>query len=124
MLKIKKIKPILNDEGITLEWCKNITGKQVSIYMRNKGVKFAQHYHKGEDPSKNPERFFLIKGKVKFSCSNMSGSEKEEFIVSEGHEALISPNIIHSAIALEDSIFIEYRTTPFDKNKSDTYSMK
>ena len=57
IMKIEGVDP--NDSrGRTWEWRK--VGKQVTILERKKGAVFGQHYHKGEDSSKNPEQFFLV----------------------------------------------------------------
>lgn len=112
---IQKVDEIISEKGSTIEWCKGILGKQLSIYYRSKGVEFAKHYHTGADPSKNPERFFLLKGKVKFIIDN------DEYVIEEKHEVLIYPNVVHTAIALDDVIFVEYRATEFDPENSDTY---
>lgn len=118
---ISTIPSINTEKGVTYEWCKNLPGKQVSIYFRKKGTKFANHFHKGEDPSKNPERFFLISGKVEICCEIAGKTQK--FTVNPGEEMLIYPPTKHWAEALEDSIFIEYRATPFDPSHSDTYPL-
>lgn len=118
---IRTIPPITTEKGTTYEWCKNLPGKQVSIYFRKKGTKFANHFHKGDDPSKNPERFFLISGQVEIICE-INGSKKS-FLVNPGEEMLIYPYTKHWAKALKDSIFIEYRETPFDPSHSDTYPL-
>ena len=46
--------------GPTYEWCKGLLGQQVTIFYRNAGIIAGNHYHKGNDPSKNPEFFFLL----------------------------------------------------------------
>lgn len=123
MLKVRvsKIPSIDTPKGKTIEWCKKIPGLQVSAYYRKKGTRFAEHYHKGEDESKNPERFLLLSGKIEFTCSALDGSEQTTFTVNAGQEVLIYPEVVHSAVALEDSIFIEYRSTVFNPDNSDTY---
>ncbi len=116
----QKVPSIENEKGITVEWCKGIPGKQVSIYYRNAGQSFADHYHTGADSSKKPERFFLISGKVSFFCEDMKSKETTSFILTSGMELLIEPFIYHKAEALEDSIFLEYRMTEFNPKDSDT----
>jgi len=117
---IRKVTAIKNERGTTIEWCKGMSGKQVTIYTRKSGQEFADHYHTGADISKNPERFFLITGNVSFHCEDMNTKESASFILTSGMELLIDPYIYHKAKALEDSIFLEYRMTEFDSNHSDT----
>jgi len=121
---IRKLKPIEeNDRGKVYEWCKGVDGKQVTVYLRNKSVKFGCHYHRGDDPSKNPERFFLIKGKVKLFAKNLKTGEELETTIDEGTEILIEPWIYHEMKALTNVIFIEYRKTPFKKERVDSYKL-
>jgi dTDP-4-dehydrorhamnose 3,5-epimerase-like enzyme len=120
---IRTVPAIENEKGRTIEWCRGLPGQQVSVYYRKKGQQFAHHFHKGEDPAKNPERFFLIAGKVEISFFDPDTQEKEKQIIEAGEEMLIYPQVHHEAKALEDSIFIEYRETVFDPNRSDTYPL-
>lgn len=117
---IKKIPTLKDKKGITLEWCKNEEGKQVSIYYRKRGTHFAQHYHSGSDPSKNPEKFLLLTGKIKLIYIDSKSSQKIERIISPCTEIRIPPFTKHNVIAIEDCIFIEYRSTVFDKHNPDT----
>ena len=121
--QVTTIPKIVNEKGITIEWCRGVTGKQVSIYVRKKGTRFAQHYHSGIDPSKNPERFFLVSGKVKFTFVDFDKKNREEVTVTEHQEMLIYPNVPHLAEAIEDSVFVEYRQTKFDQLNSDTHPL-
>ena len=123
-LQINKIQSANSKDkrGVTYEWCKGKPGLQVTIYQRMKNSSFANHYHKGDDPAKNPERFFLIQGKVRLKAQNRLGQTLDE-IISEGYEILISPGVYHSFEAVTDVIFIEYRSTAFDKNKTDSYPL-
>ena len=123
-IEIIKI-PIVNPEdtrGPVYEWCKGQSGMQVSIFKRKLGITFGNHYHLGADPSKNPEKFFLIKGKMKLKAKNLTSNEIFETIIEEGTELLIYPKIWHSFESLADVIFIEYRSTVFDKNNPDVYT--
>lgn len=122
-LIIRKIDPASKEDlrGPTYEWCKGLNGLQVTIYKRKKGSLSGTHYHKGNDPSKNPERFFLVEGQLLLKALNRQGQQLEE-VIKAGTEFLIYPNILHSMKALTNIIFLEYRTTVFDKSNSDTYS--
>lgn len=116
---ISTVSKIVNEKGTTVEWCKGLPGKQISIYYRDKGSSFAQHYHTGKDASKNPERFFLISGKVQFWIEVSDHCIVQETLLP-GQEMLIYPFVKHQAVALEDSIFIEYRSTVFSVDMNDT----
>jgi hypothetical protein len=119
-IQINKLKEITDSKGIVIEWCKDLPGKQVTIYHRKAGITFGEHFHKGEDPSKNPERFFLIKGKLKLSATNKN-QEKFEEIIEENTEIIISPYVFHKMEAITDVSFIEYRSTVFNPQMSDTF---
>lgn len=122
----KKISPANpdNDRGKrTWEW-KFLEGHQITVYHREEGESFAEHYHKGDDPAKNPERFLLIKGKMSATFVGPSGIPEEEIFdaVENPVEITIFPNIMHGMIALTNCCYVEYRPTYFNPAKSDTYN--
>ena len=119
-IQINKPPLITDSKGTVIEWCKNFPGKQVTIYHRKAGTVFGEHFHKGEDPSKNPERFFLIKGELRITATNKKG-EKFGDIVTENTEIIIEPYILHKMEAITDVSFIEYRSTIFNPQLSDTF---
>ncbi len=106
-------------------WIYNWThrdGKETVIMLIRKGYRAGGHYHKGQDPSKKPERFFVAKGKAKVLFATEEGTlEMKEKIVEEGEILTIPPKMGHLVKALEDLILIEHRETPFDPERSDTY---
>lgn len=120
---IRKVEPVTASDprGKTYEWCRGILGLQISIYERKAGHSFGGHFHTGIDHSKNPERFFLIIGKLE--CCFIDGYTDELFTaeVSEGNELIIPARVLHYMKALTDSIFIEYRPTMFDKSNPDSF---
>lgn len=121
MREIKKISPIeMEDfEEFNYEWTLP-RGKQIIVRIRKKGSKLAGHYHKGEDPSKKPEKFFLAEGKMKVTLIDQE--ENKEFITLEqGHSLMIPPFIAHQFEAIEDIILLEYRITPFNREKQDIH---
>jgi len=118
MFKIRDI-PEVNPQdvrGWTREW-KQPGGHQITIYRREPGVEFGGHFHKGDDPSKNPEKILVIVGAMELIFGD------ESVIVSEGQEIIIYPETPHSARVVGDKevIYIEYRNTHFDKDHPDTY---
>ncbi len=116
--KIQQVNP-RDRRGPTYEWCKSTPGMQVSIYHRRTGSVFGEHYHKGIDPSKNPERFFVVAGKARLRAYN--GRRRLNVVIREGTEVLISPYVYHSYEALTDFYFIEYRSTVFDRKNEDSF---
>ena len=106
--------------GPIYEWCKGLPGRQLTIYERKKGLSLGNHYHKGEDPSKNPEILFLAKGEFRLVAYDKQG-QRFEADVQEGNEIKIYPNVLHSLETLTDIILLEYRSTVFDRAKPDTY---
>mgnify|MGYP001600946164 CR=1 FL=1 len=123
-VKIDRLEPVDPKDwrGPTREW-KFPDGHQITVFERKKGTKFGMHYHKGEDPSKNPERFYLVRGCMKATFTSRNSEEREEHVVEAGQMFEIHPNVYHAMEAIEDCVFIEYRVTHFDREKPDTYSV-
>ncbi len=92
----------------------------VTVLDRKAGVKFGGHYHIGTDPSKNPEKLFIAKGKVRAVFQTHEGY-REEVILEQGQEIIIMPHICHAFLALEDCLILEFRISWYDKNSSDTH---
>lgn len=103
-------------------WCSGLPGKQITLYFRNKGDPCGGHFHKGEDPSKNPERFLPLQGRLHLYTFN--GKRLQDFHLKPGQELIIPPNILHFLAIEEDSVFVEYRTTVFDRNHPDSYTFE
>jgi len=120
-VQINTVKPVNKDKTKpALNWCVGLPGKQVSVFYRRRGQKFGEHFHKGEDLSRKPERLLLVKGKMRYSAINLQG-QKMEAIVMSGQEIIVEPFVFHSVKALADVIFLEYRATIFDPKKDDIY---
>lgn len=120
---VRKVSPAKEGDprGRTWEWAKGVETRQITIYERTAGTgDFGAHFHKGEDPSKNPERFFLAAGKIRAVFEDLDGG-REEVVIEVGNEIAIAPRILHTLTALEDVILIERRVTVFDKEHPDTY---
>lgn len=98
-------------------------GKQITIYQRYRDEEFGNHFHKGGDPSKNPERFLLLNGIVYFWLEDKNGHRYTMVLdATDGPvEIMIRPYILHGARALADCCFIEYRQSKFDPAHTDTY---
>ena len=107
-----------DERGPTREW-KFPEGIQITIYERKRGSR-SKHFHKGEDPSKNPERLFLIKGKMRIIFE--TNGVWVERILTAGTELIIWPPTRHEVEVLEDAIFVEYRVTHFNPDEPDSHN--
>ncbi len=105
--------------GPIFEW-KIPDGRQITVCVRKKGTK-GGHFHKGEDPSKDPERIFVAEGKMEIVLSREEKTTR--IVLKQGDSIDIYPFIRHSFTFLEDTIVLEYRANYFDKNRSDTYPL-
>src|SRR3989338_2655143 len=117
-VKIECLNPAnLEDRrGPTTEW-KFPDGCQITVFERKKGTKFGGHYHVGGDLSKNPERFYLVKGRVRAKflvletlrvCGKLAvlvpvDKDKigEEYILTAGNTLTIWPYGYHEMEVLE-----------------------
>ncbi len=108
----------------TFEW-RHQDGRQITVYYRKYGNTSELHFHKGEDPSKDPEYFLLLSGELEFYFQTTEG-EEGKFVVSaiEGapQEIIIPPYVLHQITPLTDICYVEYRSTLFDPNSSDCYT--
>lgn len=107
----------------TWEW-KQADGRQITVYKRNKGESFAAHFHRGDDPAKNPELFLLIHGKMRAIFTEPSGLRKTVWLdATQGKpvELVIQPFVLHEMKAVTDCTYIEYRPRYFNPEHPDTY---
>ena len=117
LCEIKKAEPKSKDERE--EIFEFASGKNVLILKRKKGTVSGEHYHLGKAKSKNPEIFFLIKGKIEFYAEHVKTKEKQKTIVEENSLIIIPPMVYHKLKALTDIVFIELNNEP-DKYDKDT----
>lgn len=123
---IRKIDSATPDDprGAIYEW-KHEDGRQITVCLRKTGTKSGGHYHKGEDPSKNPEKLFVALGRAKIKLKGLCPDAViEEKLLERGDMVIIPPNIAHQLEILEDAVILEYRLTHFDKSKPDTYPVE
>lgn len=121
-VKIVKIAPVSRDSrGETRELFTGLPGRQMVLYKRKKGAVFGRHFHKGIDPSKNPERMFIISGRLEFFAYDGQSGETLRTKISGNTYLTIAKGIYHEMRALSDVFFIEYRSTIFDKENPDTF---
>ena len=119
-IEIRKLDDKSTDgRGAVREWMLKNPAVQITVFERKKGEKSGKHYHKGKDKSKNPERFLLVSGKIRFRAINLDTEEQIEKIISSGTELIIEKGIYHDMEMLSDSVFIEARRTMFDSENPD-----
>lgn len=95
-----------DERGTTAEITIDRAGKTLSIF-RKEGTVFGNHYHEGKEDTKNPEKFYLLHGKLKFEYRFVEEQTWEEVILDPPSKVDIYPNVIHRVTALEDSYMIE-----------------
>ena len=106
-----------DERGFVQEW-KFDDGHQITVLSRKKGGHFGHHSHTGADPSKDPERFFVLEGRVKVTWWD-ANNEKREAEMKGGDEILIPKDVPHCFDSLEDCWFLEYRVNHFDPSNVD-----
>ena len=106
----------------TWEW-KMREGTQVTALQRQKGEFFGNHFHKGADPSKNPERILLLVGVMKVEFLSRKGDYTEKVLDATNGpvELLVWPWHLHRFEGIEQCFYIEYRSTHFNPEAPDTY---
>ena len=96
--------------------------RQTTVYRRRAGDHSSVHFHKGKDPSKNPEEFYLFAGRAQFRFWNGVEAEAVLLDASRGPVKLqIWPGILHFMEAVSDCLYVEVRRTRFDRSHPDTY---
>lgn len=106
-IEITTYKVIGQDErGTTAEIVLDRGGSTLSIF-RKQGTVFGNHYHEGKEQTKNPEKFYLLHGKLKFEYKLVGEKEWSEVVVDVPSKIDIYPNIVHRVTALEDSYMLE-----------------
>jgi hypothetical protein len=113
-----------NTKGSVFEWKDFPVARlvQLTTIERKKGQLFGNHFHKGEDPSKNPEMFFLASGSLELRVKNKFTREASKTILHAGMGVVIKPHILHAFHPLTNIVGIEPRVSYFDKNHADCYS--
>ncbi len=118
--KITTVNPA-DQRGATFELWKGLDGKQVTLYRREAGSVFGNHFHKGLDPAKDPEYFFLLSGEARLYAKNGLTNEEIDLVVGPEYSFSIAKNIWHRFEALTDVVFLEYRNEVFDPAESDCF---
>lgn len=95
-----------DNRGTTSEIMLDRNGKALSIF-RKKGTVFGNHYHSGEQKTKNPELFYLLHGELKFEYRLLVSSEWIEIHAVAPVKIDIYPNVIHRVTAITDAYMLE-----------------
>jgi len=95
-----------DERGTTAEIMLDRGGNTLSIF-RKQGTVFGNHYHEGKEQTKNPEKFYLLHGKLKFEYKLVGEKAWSEVLVDVPAKIDIYPNIVHRVTALADSYMLE-----------------
>lgn len=96
---------------------------QVVVFHRKAGENFGAHFHKGLNPSKDPECLLLVSGKMR---ADFKGPRQAEWTtvdidaVAGPMEIVIPKKVLHAFFAYTDVLYIEYQTIKFAQNR-DTF---
>ena len=100
-------------------------GMQLTTYFRQRGTTSGMHFHKGEDPSKNPEYIIVLIGMVYFFTKDREGKTKSELVnvrIGENPTVIeVRPGIFHWMEYISDTLYAEPRITHFDPAHPDTF---
>src|SRR3989338_357202 len=106
-VKISKLKPVHLDERGEIWDLLNEKVEHVGFLTSKKGSLRGNHYFK------TSKRYaYIWEGKYKIAFAHADKPDEiEEIILDKGHLIEISPNIIHTFVAMEDSILLGLDTT-------------
>ena len=92
--------PFVDERGeITNIWLGN--SGSVTVITSKKGTDRANHWHSGDFHSSH-----IISGKIKYTESEIDGSNKQEFIFGPGESFFSPPMKAHRMDFLEDTVFV------------------
>ncbi len=114
-----------NDKGKRTFQFQFPDGRQFTYCTRHKGEIVGSHFHKGDDPSKNPEFTLLLSGEIECRTISIGGSVGITDVSAANGPVLIEiePWLGHTFLCRTDCILGEYRKTWFDPTKSDCYPL-
>lgn len=112
-----------NEKGRTVWQWPLPDGRQVSYYRRRAGTVAGGHFHTGSDPSKKPERFLLLSGRMKVRMISRHRQEYIEMLdATDGPvELILHPYVLHYFTLETDVEYIEYRVTRFNPECPDVH---
>jgi dTDP-4-dehydrorhamnose 3,5-epimerase-like enzyme len=97
------------DKGTTHE-ALSIPNDGLILGYRKKGSVNGSHWHNGDVPSKKPEHFFLLEGKMEVYGKHLSTGEELTRIIEAPQVVRIYPKVFHRFTALEDTRFMEFNS--------------
>ena len=107
-VEVVKHRPSSEDErGRIVKYVFGEPVEEVVVVERRKGTVSGNHYHKGLDISKNPEKLIILSGKAGFEAKNLLTGGELKKTVGPLTEIRIHPHVWHRLEALEDCIFME-----------------
>lgn len=119
MVKLIHLKNIGDNKGAVINL--DFSGKppiELPVFYRSKGANPEGHFHKGTDPSYDPQYIYVIKGSLEITCIDPNGDQK--VLVLEERDMVVIPKMVyHKYLALEDTIFLEPRFEKYDINNVD-----
>lgn len=120
-IKIDKVENKGDDKGPVFNF--NLFGQRtfVTAYSRHAGLETNGHFHKGDDPSRDPEIIYLVAGKIQFDFEDLEGNKSRETLYP-GEVITIPKLIFHKYHILSSSAFFESRISEYDPQNPDTYS--
>lgn len=84
-MKLIEIKPIkhlsTNEKGSTHE-LEAINHPGMLLASRKAGAEFGKHWHKGNSPSKNPEKLLLLSGRMKVWLKHLDSGQEQEHVLN------------------------------------------
>ncbi len=131
VFKIVNIKPAHKDhrgQVIKIQVDPDHAIREIVFFERLSGVVCGQHGHRGTDPSKRPEKFVLVCGKVEFTFTTETG-EEIAVILNPWDMIIIQPMedvaVVHTVTVLKGpAVWAEARSTLFDPENPDAFSME
>jgi len=70
-----------------------------------KGATRGKHYHK-----ESTQYSYVISGTLKFTVSDIDGSNSREYLLEKGDLSTIPPRVIHTYEALSDAVMLDLTT--------------
>lgn len=107
LIELEKIPPLRDDDRGNAYGFLNRESSYFIVINRKPGTTSGNHYHKGTVPSKDPETFFLVKGRAHLLVRDTETGKEEEYEVEENTKISIPKNVYHSFTALTEVIFLE-----------------
>ena len=118
-VEIRRLKNAGNYKGPIHQWTLPLDKPvvQLNAFDRAKGTLFGDHFHKGADPSKAPEFFWVIHGSFEFWAYNKFTKHENKATLTAGDTITIRPHILHRFEALTDVKYVEPRVTIYGEIK-------